>query len=48
MLQFDAETAKLQSVTNVAKLGELLGAATSCGSCLPELRPLIAAGNAAA
>lgn len=37
------DTIRAQSLTTAAEIGRLLGAGTSCGSCLPELNALLAA-----
>ena len=37
-----------RAATSVEEIGEVLRAGTNCGSCLPELKKVVAAGHAGA
>jgi len=41
------ETIRTQSLTTAAEIGRILGAGTSCGSCVPELNALLASARRA-
>ncbi|MDE2181398.1 MAG: molybdopterin-dependent oxidoreductase [Alphaproteobacteria bacterium] len=42
-----AEAIRAKRLRTAAEIGELLGAGTNCGSCIPELKSLLAAGQPA-